>query len=76
MRNFYACDLLDQLLALDPEQRISADAALCHDFFWRYPHPSSLTRLMSSINANNFEYLVGRYLSDTDDANVSDNESP
>lgn len=32
-------DLIDKLLQLDPAQRLSADAALDHDFFWSEPEP-------------------------------------
>eukprot|EP00304_Pavlova_gyrans_P012039 CAMPEP_0206048578 /NCGR_PEP_ID=MMETSP1466-20131121/24469_1 /ASSEMBLY_ACC=CAM_ASM_001126 /TAXON_ID=44452 /ORGANISM="Pavlova gyrans, Strain CCMP608" /LENGTH=410 /DNA_ID=CAMNT_0053423641 /DNA_START=123 /DNA_END=1351 /DNA_ORIENTATION=- len=35
-----ALDLLDKLLSLDPETRISAEKALDHDYFWTEPMPA------------------------------------
>eukprot|EP00054_Salpingoeca_dolichothecata_P026092 m.185174 g.185174 ORF g.185174 m.185174 type:complete len:488 (-) comp25559_c0_seq3:48-1511(-) len=36
-----AIDLIDKLLALDPKQRLDANAALNEDFFWTEPRPCS-----------------------------------
>lgn len=35
-----ACSLLDQLLVLDKNKRLTADAALDHDYFWTAPLPA------------------------------------
>lgn len=58
IRDLHALDLLDKCLTLDPEQRIDADAALAHDFFWDDPMPCDLTKLLSQLTTNNFEYLL------------------
>jgi len=55
-----ACDLLDKLLTINPEKRIDADSALNHDFFWSDPMPSDLSRILSLLTSNNFEYLLSR----------------
>lgn len=34
-----ALDLIDKLLTLNPAERIDADTALNHDFFWTDPMP-------------------------------------
>lgn len=60
IRDKYALDLLDKFLTLDPEQRINADQALGHDFFWTDPMPCELTKLLSQLTTNNFEYLIPR----------------
>ena len=39
VKDAYACDLIDKLLWLDPENRIDSDHALNHDFFWTDPMP-------------------------------------
>ena len=52
-----AVDLLDQLLILDPKQRINADDALMHDFFWTDPTPSDLGKMLSQLKHNNFQFL-------------------
>jgi len=46
-----ALDLVERLLCLDPEQRISASEALDHDYFWTDPmpcDPSSLPKYQPS----------------------------
>lgn len=60
VRDRNALDLLDKLLTLDPEQRINADQALGHDFFWTDPMPCDLNKLLAQLTTNNFEYLVPR----------------
>lgn len=34
------CDLLDKLLTCNPRERITASAALDHDYFWTDPLPA------------------------------------
>lgn len=58
VRDQYALDLLDKLLALDPKQRLDADNALNHDFFWTEPMPVDLAKMMSQHNTSMFEYLA------------------
>lgn len=40
------CDLLEQFLILDPSKRISAEAALLHDFFKNEPAPCELSNIV------------------------------
>ena len=61
MQNQYACDLLDQLLVLDPHKRINADRALDHDFFWTDPMPTDLRRMLSQQHESMFELHTKRY---------------
>ena len=51
----YALDLLDKLLTLDPSQRLNADDALNHDFFWTDPMPQDLSRTLSQQSNSMFE---------------------
>lgn len=51
-------DLLDKLLILDPKERIDADSALNHDFFWTDPMPSDLSKMLSQHTQSMFEYLT------------------
>lgn len=53
-----ALDLIDKMLTIDPGQRIDADTALNHDFFWSDPLPSDPTRTLSSVNTSMFEFLA------------------
>lgn len=58
VQNACGCELLDQLLQLDPNSRIDADAALNHDFFWTDPMPSDLSKMLSHHLSSMFEYLA------------------
>ncbi|XP_055639087.1 cyclin-dependent kinase 9-like [Toxorhynchites rutilus septentrionalis] len=51
-------DLLDKLLILDPKERIDADSALNHDFFWTDPMPCDLSKMLSQHTQSMFEYLT------------------
>jgi cyclin-dependent kinase 9 len=53
-----AVDLIDQLLVLNPENRINADNALQHDFFWTDPMPCDLGKMLSQLTQSNFEFIV------------------
>lgn len=61
--NIHALDLLQKFFTLDPKQRIDADHALDHLFFWdeRDPMPadkSALEKALSSISQSQFEYTA------------------
>ncbi len=58
VRDQYALDLLDKLLTLDPRQRLDADSALCHDFFWMEPMPADLGQMLSQHSTSMFEFLA------------------
>ena len=45
-----ALDLIYKLLVLDPKNRIDADAALNHDFFWTGSEPEDLKIMLSPYN--------------------------
>ena len=47
VKDSHGCDLLDKLLQLDPSERIDADTALNHDFFWTDPMPCDLSKMLS-----------------------------
>ena len=58
VRDQYALDLLDKLLTMNPRERIDADAALSHDFFWNDPMPCDLSKMLSQHTTSMFEYLA------------------
>ena len=58
IKDQYAIDLLDKLLVLDPKQRIDADNALNHDFFWQEPMPADLLKTLSVHPTSMFEFLA------------------
>lgn len=53
-----ALDLIDKLVSLDPSQRMDADTALNHDYFWSDPLPLELTRTLALLSTSNFEFLT------------------
>ena len=57
----YALDLIEKLLVLDPKKRIDADATLEHDFFWKDPFPTDLTRTLSALRSSMFVMHTGSH---------------
>jgi len=53
-----ASDMLCQLLALDPPKRMSAKAALDHDWFWKDPMPCPPERLAAFGYASSHEFIT------------------
>ncbi|MES1905167.1 MAG: P-TEFb-associated cyclin-dependent protein kinase Cdk9 [Paramarteilia canceri] len=62
-----ALDLNNQLLILDPQQRIDADTALNHDFFFTDPMPCNLDSMMSQCKSNHFEYSLSKQINNQAD---------
>ncbi|KAF7268555.1 hypothetical protein GWI33_018308 [Rhynchophorus ferrugineus] len=58
MKDPYAIDLLDKLLALDPARRADSDTALNHDFFWTDPMPCELGKMLANHSQSMFEFLA------------------
>ena len=58
MEDYYALDLLDKLLTIDPSKRIDSDTALNHDFFWCDPMPCELSKVLAKFNHSLFEYSI------------------
>lgn len=58
VKDSFGCDLLDKLLMLDPNERIDADTALNHDFFWADPMPCDLSKMLSQHLHSMFELLA------------------
>ncbi|KAG5669656.1 hypothetical protein PVAND_017540 [Polypedilum vanderplanki] len=53
-----ALELIDNLLSLDPKNRIDADNALNHDYFWSDPMPcEDLKEKFEKISDSHFEFL-------------------
>lgn len=53
-----ALDLMDQLLILDPKERIDAGDSLYHDFFTSDPLPCDLSKMLSQHLQSMFQYLA------------------
>lgn len=61
VRDAHGCDLIDQLLRLDPKSRPDANDALDHEFFWSDPMPCDLRKTLSHHSKDMFEYLTPRH---------------
>ena len=46
---------------MDPKKRIDADATLEHDFFWKDPFPTDLTRTLSALRSSMFVMHTGSH---------------
>lgn len=72
-----ALDLLQRLLTLDPAQRIDADLASDHDYFYEKPYPAEVSQLaksLSSVSQSQFEYTSRRRT--TNPPSTSNNMAP
>lgn len=59
IRNQEALDVIDKLLVLDPEKRISANDVLDHDFFFSIPKPAvDMSAIVSKLTQSNFELFT------------------
>lgn len=58
IRDEEALDLLDRFLTLNPNNRIDADNALNHEFFWSDPMPENLSRMLSQHSQSMFEFFA------------------
>lgn len=58
VKDSYAIDLLDKLLTLDPSQRVDADSAMAHEFFWNEPMSCPLLNRLSEHSKSMFLYTI------------------
>ncbi|MCL4142319.1 UNVERIFIED_CONTAM: hypothetical protein GTU68_043688, partial [Idotea baltica] len=58
LKDFFALDLLDKLLTLDPSKRTDASSALDHDFFWTDPMPCDLSKMLSTHTQVSFRQFA------------------
>ncbi|GAA6002904.1 uncharacterized protein JCM10292_001366 [Rhodotorula paludigena] len=48
-------DLIDKLLVLDPEKRLTADEALDHDWFWSEPFPADPADMPKHMSSHEYD---------------------
>ncbi|TKR63088.1 hypothetical protein L596_026965 [Steinernema carpocapsae] len=61
VRDQQGLDLIEHLLSLDPNKRITASDALYHSFFYTKPLPNDTVKdLLSTLTTSMFEYTHGR----------------
>lgn len=48
---------------MDPDQRIDANRALDHEFFWSDPMPGGLVNAISRLQVSNYELLINHHKS-------------
>ncbi|KAK0428806.1 hypothetical protein QR680_011016 [Steinernema hermaphroditum] len=61
VRDQQGLDLIENLLALDPKERLDANKALYHSFFYTKPLPNENVKdLLSTLTGSMFEYTHGR----------------
>ncbi|GAA6064689.1 hypothetical protein JCM10212_002407 [Sporobolomyces blumeae] len=48
-------DLLDQILVLDPQRRLTADEALDHDWFWSDPYPTEPHLMREFMSSHEYD---------------------
>ncbi|XP_025203482.1 cyclin-dependent kinase 9-like [Melanaphis sacchari] len=74
--NKLGCDLIDHLLTLDPDKRFDANTALNHDFFWKDPMPSDLSKAMSQIKNHCHEFSMLRRQTNNNNQQIAKLEKP